>query len=415
MGAAILLVIVVVAAIAIYGATVWRRKVTAAWETAAQTLGMAIVSGSAFRNPEITGNEGAIRTKVDTFTRRSGNNSQTFTRYQVRYPSAGVDFELHRQTGFSTIKKLFGAQDVEIGDGRFDDTFVIKSDKPARIASAITPTRRASILQLASAFPGIRISDARIQWNKRGVTTNPDEIVTVVRRLIGAAHVMADQRGAATRLDDALEARNEGDLAETTRRMAAAGSAFQELLEARRLEAETLAEAGDPKAAELLSTLASELPADEEIKGWQARVAAPTPAPPSPPKAEPASIDATAIATDLFGESRLSFETSRRFEEAYLGTPVRWSGRVRSARQFGHDPQLGHQPGTRVVVTVARIDNDLYGQTTVDAVVGLPPGNANSLRGRDEITFEGALTGIDAMMRNLFVRDAKLVSSAPPQ
>ena len=115
------------------------------------------------------------------------------------------------------------------------------------------------------------------------------------------------------------------------------------------------------------------------------------------------------MADDLFGESRLSFETSRRFDELYLGTVVRWSGRVRSSREYQRDQQLGETAGTRVVLTVARIENDLYGQTTVDAVVGLPPGNANSLRGQDELTFQGTLSGIDAMMRNFFVKDARLV------
>ena len=408
----ILIVIVVIATAAIYGAKVHRQKIAAAWAEAAQSLAMSVQHGSAFRNPEINGQVDGMRVKVDTYTRRSGNNSQTFTRYQVRYRSAGTDFELHRQTGFSTITKLFGAQDVEVGDQRFDDTFVIKSDHPDRIGSALTPTRRTAILGLASSFPGVKISDTRIQWEKRGVTTNSAQIVTIVRRLVGGAYIMADRNGAATGLDATLAARNEGDLEESTRRVREASGAFRELIEVRRMEAETLAEAGEPDAAQLLADLAKELPEDEEVRGWNERVAATSSRPAPPPvaaEAEPTSFDAGAMADDLFGESRLSFETSRRFDELYLGTVVRWSGRVRSSREYQRDQQLGETAGTRVVLTVARIENDLYGQTTVDAVVGLPPGNANSLRGQDELTFQGTLSGIDAMMRNFFVKDARLV------
>ena len=403
----VLLIIVVVAAAIIYGVKVQRQRIVAAWDEAARRLDMGIVPGSAFRNPEILGEVDDISVKVDTFTRRSGNNSQTFTRYRVRYPSAGVDFELRKQTAFSAVTKFFGAQDVEIGDPDFDEIFVIKSDDPRRVATVITPTRRTSILQLILAYPGIRITDSRLQWERRGVTSNPDQIVTVVRRLVGAASVLAEG-GAATQLDPLLEARNEGDLEASAR--LARDTTPGAPLEVRRFEAETLAEAGDPQAAERFAELAEELPDDDEIKAWRERTAAPSPPPPAvPAKAEPTSFDAGAMADDLFGESRLSFETSRRFDELYRGTVVRWSGRVRSTREYRRDPKLGEEPGTRVVVTVARIENDLYGQTTVDAVIGLPPGNANTLRGRDEITFEGTLVGIDAMMRNLFVAHASIV------
>ena len=408
MSALVLLVIVVVAAAVIYGVKVQRQRIAAAWNEAARRLDMGIVPGSAFRNPEILGEVDDISIKVDTFTRRSGNNSQTYTRYRVRYPSAGVDFELRKQTAFSAVTKFFGAQDVEIGDQEFDDIFVIKSDDPMRVTSVITPTRRTSILQLILTFPGIRITDSRLQWERRGVTSSADQIVTVVRRLVGAAYVLAEG-GAATQLDPLLEARNAGDLEESARlaREAEPGAP----LEVRRVEAETLAEARDPQAAERFAELAEELPDDEEIRAWQERTAELQSPPPetTPVPAEPTSFDAGAISDDLFGESRLSFETSRRFDELYRGTVVRWSGPVRSSREYQRDPKLGEEPGTRVVVTVARIENDLYGQTTVDAVIGLPPGNANSMRGREEITFEGTLVGIDAMMRNLFVAHASVV------
>lgn len=409
MAGLIFFVILLIGGIVIFAVRAQKQRVAAAWNAAARQLGMDIQQGSTFSNPKIVGRVEALSIKVDTVTRNSGNNSQTFTRYRVTYPSPGVDFELHRQTGFSTITKFFGAQDIEIGDQRFDNTFVVKSDQPRQVAAAMTPTRRTTLLQLAAAFPGIRIKDTQVQWEKRGVATNPDHIVTVVRRLIGAGFVIAGIGGAESALDDAIAARNEGELGAAAEQVREASGAFRELLEVRRMEAETAAEAGAPEAAELLADVAEELPDDAEIKGWQERVAA-APHQGEQPAARraPDPADATEIAGELFGESRLSFETSRIFDERFKGRLVRWSGPVRSVREYRRDADLGESPGTRAVVTVATIENDLYGQTTVDAVIGLPPGNANILRGRD-ITFQGTLAKVDAMMRNLFVADAEIV------
>ncbi|MDJ0960854.1 MAG: hypothetical protein QNJ88_09355 [Acidimicrobiia bacterium] len=401
--------IFLIGGIVMFAVRAQKQRVAAAWNVAARQLGMDIHQGSTFSNPKITGRVDEMSIRVDTVTRNSGNNSQTFTRYRVKYPSPGVDFELQRQTGFSTITKFFGAQDVEIGDQRFDDAFVVKSDQPDMVAAAITPTRRTTLLQLTAAFPGIRIKDTQLQWEKRGVATNPDHIVTVVRRLIGAGFVISGIDGAERALDDAIAARNEGELGEAAERAREASGAFRELLEVRRMEAETAAEAGAPEAAELLAEVAVELPDDDEIRGWQERIAAPPkPAPAPAASTEPDPITADEISQELFGESRLSFETSRLFDEQFNGKIVRWSGPVKSAREYRRDSDLGEEPGTRAVVTVAQIENDLYGQTTVDAVVGLPPGTSNVLRGQT-VTFQGTLTKVDAMMRNLFVTEAQVV------
>ena len=409
----IFLVFAAVAGVGIFAVRAQKQRVALAWSQAARQLGIGLEPGSMLSNPELTGELDSLGVKVDTYTRGSGNNSQTFTRYRVRYPSMGTQFELHRQSGLSAITKFFGSQDIEIGDPRFDDTFVVKSDNPDRVAAVITPTRRTTILQLAGAFPGVRISNTKIQWERRGVDKDPAHIVTVVRRLVGAAHIMSDRAGAGSALDDAIAARNEGDLSQSATKIRDAGRAFGELLEVRRLEAETMAEAGDPEAAALFDSLAKDLPDDDEVKGWQQRLSTPPPQRQVAPKTEaeraPESVDAGAMGDDLFGESKLSFETSRHFDELYKGMVVRWSGKVRSTREYQRDPHLGDTAGTRVVATVARIENDLYGQTTIDAVVGLPPGNANALRGSDEITFQGTLSGIDAMMRNFFVTNARLV------
>ena len=69
-----------------------------------------------------------LQVKVDMFRQGSGKNAQTFTRYSVHYPPPDFDFRLTRETGLSRTTRLFGAQDVEVGETGFDPAFVTKTD-----------------------------------------------------------------------------------------------------------------------------------------------------------------------------------------------------------------------------------------------------------------------------------------------
>ena len=60
---------------------------------------------------------------------------------------------------------------------------------------------------------------------------------------------------------------------------------------------------------------------------------------------------------------------------------------------------------------VATIQNDLYGNTEVDAIVALPAGTKDLERG-EEIEFTGTLVRSDGLVRNLYVADAELVGGA---
>ena len=115
------------------------------------------------------------------------------------------------------------------------------------------------------------------------------------------------------------------------------------------------------------------------------------------------------VAADLFGENRLSFETARLFNEAYLGRDVVWSGKIREAAVVDHDRLLGDRPFTKAIIEVASLENDLFGNTVVSAVVALPVQAADDLLEGSTVAVAGTLTGIDALVRNVYVGKARLV------
>jgi hypothetical protein len=64
----------------------------------------------------------------------SDGDDQTFTGLRAPYVNPeGFTFEIYRTHVFSGLETALGAQDIEIGDPRFDQDFVIKGNSPRRV------------------------------------------------------------------------------------------------------------------------------------------------------------------------------------------------------------------------------------------------------------------------------------------
>ncbi len=66
---------------------------------------------------------------LDTYTQSSGEQSTTYTRLRVPFINKNdFYFKIYREGYFSSIGKLFGMQDIQIGDPFFDKNFIIKGN-----------------------------------------------------------------------------------------------------------------------------------------------------------------------------------------------------------------------------------------------------------------------------------------------
>ncbi len=58
----------------------------------------------------------------------------TYTRMRAPFINKdGLYFNIYREGFFSAIRKLFGMQDIKIGDPFFDDQFIVKGNNPDKI------------------------------------------------------------------------------------------------------------------------------------------------------------------------------------------------------------------------------------------------------------------------------------------
>jgi hypothetical protein len=386
------------------------------WQGAAGDLGLGFEPGTWRSQPRIAGQRNGLDIEVAAKTQSTGNNNQIMTTYRISYPPLGPGMKLTRQTGFSRITQAFGAQDIEIGDQSFDDAFVVKSDDPNAVKLLLTPAVRMSLLRLQTAYPGVVVEDDHIRYESSGMEKRADVITTTVRRLFGTARVLTG-RSATDDISEALTIRQQGQLGESTARLRTVAAQDPADLESRMLEAEALATSGDTaEASAVLDELATLLPADTEVEGWrrsvEARTTPPTPTPTAAPApGRPAAGDgpsAETVATTLFTETALSYESNDLFEKEFQGARVTWTGELKSIRAYQYDADFGDEPGVKAVVTIASVQHDLYGNTSIDAVVALPPGTEHGRERHDTVTITGVLTKVDPLMRNIFIEDATL-------
>jgi len=410
------------------------------WQSAADNLGFSFEAGTANGGPVIAGSVDGLQAKVVAYAKKSGSTSARFTLYTVQFPPLGIGLHLMKQAGVGQLLKVFGTQDLVIGDPEFDKAFIVQATDVAAARELLTPGRTMVLNRLLATNPDLTVLDDRIMIDRRGRVRDPALIVSVLRRLASAAAILADAEPS-TMMSNAVEQRIEG----TVPAGIGTDGNVPRGIDARLTLGESLTTSGAiGLAGKLFAALAAELPADREIVGWadHSRTdGVPTPAAPPPTQPEivnlddtepkytpdletdpdmPATVrgsdstvptaneDALAVATALFGSHQLSFQTASHYDEAFAGRTVCWSGRLRKVRTVDHDRILGPGPFDKAIVDVASLENDLYGSTVVSAVVALPAGSAASIPPGTDVTFTGHLAGIDALIRNLYVADGVL-------
>lgn len=383
-----------------------KRKTDSQWRRAADEPGLEAHIAGFMSRPRITGNMGNIRLHVRTV--KKGKNS-VYTVYSTQFPAQTPPFRLGREHLLSGLARVFGAQDVTVGDTAFDETFMVKAADPDALRAFMTPNRRAHLAAYA-ARRSVAITESSVEATFRGSQDHTDKIVSNVRRIVSLSEHLTYDDAYHQQEDEALTLREAGELAAGARELHAVGRKHPSDYGVRLAEIEALvvAERVEEAAAEVLA-LRVDLPDDDELAGWQREVEAVRSSLTEQPRATllPEDAPADEIIQDLFGTTKLSFETAERFRLHHRNQLIDWQGTVRSSRDYTSDYDFGDEPGVKAVVTIAEVTHDLYGNSRIDAVLQLPA--ETTLKRDDVITFTGRLVKVDPLMRNIYVADGQLV------
>jgi hypothetical protein len=84
---------------------------------------------------------------LDTYVVMAKNTPIFFTRMRAPFVNpSGFRFSIRRRNIFSEIAAWLGAQDIEIGDAEFDQTYVIKSNNESRVRDLLRDQRLRDLL-----------------------------------------------------------------------------------------------------------------------------------------------------------------------------------------------------------------------------------------------------------------------------
>ncbi len=357
------------------------------FQAAASALGLKLTRSVPELLPRLEGMINGLPVRIDIAEGRHPG-----VRYRVFYPPLGMSLRLERETTITRTLGELGQKDTQIGATAFDQSFKVNTSRPDALRKMMDPELRRTLVRLIGDYPTTIIEDGGISFVSDTSEPPAEAIIKTTNDMAAAALQLVSRRPKP--LDKPKPAKprqTDGAPASTQPRTRPQPPSAR------------------PKEAEQQASRPTESPSS--------RPAAPAPAPPPPPAPTPPPAPAPPPGTglpdtffdDVFGDNRLSFEADGEFEQRFRGTKVTLMGPVKQAREIEEDTTVTTGPATKAVVTVAQIENDLYGKTDIDAVVFLPRGTADQLQRGDVISFSGTLATVDPFMRNLYVTDARRV------
>lgn len=109
------------------------------WSQLSREIGADYEEGGFFKNGKMVLSHRQWEITLDTYTVHTGKSHITYTRMSAPFVNRdGFRFKIYRKNVFSGIGKLFGVQDVEVGDAFFDDQFVVQGEPEHLVRSLLT-------------------------------------------------------------------------------------------------------------------------------------------------------------------------------------------------------------------------------------------------------------------------------------
>ncbi len=118
------------------------------WAQLSQEIGAEYEEGGFFKEGKVVLSHRQWEITLDTYTVHTGKSHITYTRMRAPYVNRdGFRFNIYRRNIFSGIGKLFGVQDVEVGDAFFDDQFIIQGEPEHLVNRLLSNTMIRQLIQ----------------------------------------------------------------------------------------------------------------------------------------------------------------------------------------------------------------------------------------------------------------------------
>jgi hypothetical protein len=118
---------------------VFGRSKEEIWSQLSREIGAEYDEGGLFKTGTMVLSHRQWEITLDTYAVHTGKSTIVYTRMRAPYVNRdGFRFNIYRRNVFSGIGKLFGVQDIELGDAFFDDQFIIQGEPEHLVRSLLT-------------------------------------------------------------------------------------------------------------------------------------------------------------------------------------------------------------------------------------------------------------------------------------
>jgi len=422
-----------------------RKKVLRNWKAAAQSLGLTFHGGNLLQKNKITGDINNHHVSVRTATRGSGKNSKTVTEYHVQYAkSVPFSFKLTKQHFFHSFGKMFGMQDIEVGDKSFDDNVIVQSSNTAQICDFLTAPRRKHIKTALSSFKEITISHTGVEVVTYGMESSIKKLTTTINSLCAMSEAICPSRDKEHPIEKAKTARINGDIARAVEIIAGAeGLNEDETIEIDEIEGQLRYVGGDSKrASEIFEALTNNMNGDDYSTQWKllanekntdsSTKSDPIPATTSTITEEttaqeniPEANDTPQTATELtqstqtavdpismenfcntvFSSNLSAFDSTKLFDSSFKRQKIAWSGKLIAASSFSFDFIFKDGAGVKATYEIFDLQST-YTTKKIKAIVRFPENKLDELKqniGSENSNFTGELVSLDGLSKNIFI------------
>ena len=412
-----LFLIVVVAGIAFAGMKSGSNKKTAAWQSAAQRLGLKVDPSTLVSDKTMSGvTRKGYSVKIRANSSPVLNTTDTSCRLNFKQ-SLGLDLRITKQGPLGYLTRSTGAVDITTGDKDFDDEVVVKGKDKELVKRFLTPQIRLRVARFFFLYPHSVINDVALECEIKNADRDPDIMVRAVQRMTGLADLLMRQIEE-PEIVEPEPIKTDYYIHEETPDYSIVVPSVEPIL----LEDDSTSEIKDlpdevVKTADIQDqdTPAQQVP-HESVPATIDSPAEPeweqidTIEEPDPEKEFEHDVQIQSIADELFESGKTSSQAVELFEERYEGKHIRWSGKLTNVRTYMFDLNFGNDPGIRAEIELPDLRTESIGTRPLKAVVRFPPNMEEPLRALLDLSleFSGNLLSCDIFMRTVFVTDGEI-------
>lgn len=182
--------LIIAAVVLSIGAAVWTRyRQSSVWKKVARKLGLGISDTGFSSQPSIYGEFRGRNVSVQTEIVGSGKNKAVYTVVQAPFTGLAPSGLLVYREGFAQkMGKMFGGEDIQIGDPELDDTFIIRGNSSREVSDLLTtPSVKRALLIGIKRSDKLRLEASAVRIRAGGRTTNAERLESYIRTVVDVA------------------------------------------------------------------------------------------------------------------------------------------------------------------------------------------------------------------------------------